>query len=96
MTEQLGPFAQTRLAHASTISPSPARDEYGRGVAARDELDVTLQLAAEPREGTGRVDLVEALDTAPQSRRFFDGLSYTQQALVPSGVSIERRKPLMA
>jgi hypothetical protein len=95
MAEQLGPFAQTRLAHASTISPSPAPDEYGR-VAPGDELDVTLELNTEPREVTGRFDSVEALDTAPQERRFFDGLSYSQQALVPSGVSIERRKPLMA
>ena len=49
------------------------------GVAAGDELDVTLELDTEPREVTVPPDFAEALDHDAQARRFFDGLSYSNR-----------------
>jgi hypothetical protein len=94
--EQLGPFAQTRFAHASTISPPPTRDEYGRGSAAGDELDVTLELDTEPREVT-----VGSTSSRPSTPRHGDAGSSTACRIASKRwfrpvVSIERRKPLMA
>ncbi len=49
------------------------------GVAAGDELDVTLELDTEPRAVTVPPDFAEALDHDAQARRFFDSLSYSNR-----------------
>jgi len=49
------------------------------GVAAGDELDVTLELDTQPREVSVPPDFADALDHDPQARRFFDGLSYSNR-----------------
>jgi hypothetical protein len=47
------------------------------GVEAGDEVDVDIELDAEPREVTVPADLAEALDQDADARRSFDGLSYS-------------------
>ncbi len=49
------------------------------GVAAGDELDVTLELDTAPREVTVPADLAEALDRDGQAREIFDRLSYSHK-----------------
>jgi hypothetical protein len=49
------------------------------GVAAGDEIEVDVELDTEPREVTVPDDLAAALDAEPDARRFFDGLSYSNQ-----------------
>ena len=49
------------------------------GVAAGDEVDVDIELDAEPREVTVPPDFADALDSDLEARRFFDGLSYSQK-----------------
>ncbi len=49
------------------------------GVAAGDEVDVEITLDTEPREVTVPPDLAEALDHDADARRFFAGLSYSNQ-----------------
>jgi hypothetical protein len=51
----------------------------GAGVAAGDEIEVTLELDTEPREVALPEDFAQALDAAPEARRFFDGLSNSQK-----------------
>jgi antitoxin component of MazEF toxin-antitoxin module len=47
----------------------------GAGVAAGDEVDVTVALDTEPRTVAAPPDLAEALAGHEQARTFFDGLS---------------------
>ena len=49
------------------------------GVAAGDEVDVELELDTAPREVTVPDDLARALAGEPEARRFYDGLSYSNQ-----------------
>jgi len=49
------------------------------GVAAGDELDVTLELDTQPREVSVPPDFADALDHDPHAPRFFDGLSYSNR-----------------
>lgn len=49
------------------------------GVAAGDMIDVELELDTAPREVVVPDDFASALATEPAARRFFDGLSYSQQ-----------------
>jgi hypothetical protein len=50
------------------------------GVEAGDELDVEVELDAAPREVTVPADLADALKAEPAARRFFDGLTFSQQS----------------
>jgi hypothetical protein len=59
--------------------PVSAEVRGGAGVAAGDELDITLELDHEPRVVTVPPDFEEALDHDGQARRFFDGLSYSNK-----------------
>jgi antitoxin component of MazEF toxin-antitoxin module len=62
----------------SLISVSKAmRSETG--LAAGDPIDVTLTLATAPREVELPSDFAAALDAAPGTRGFFDGLSNSLQ-----------------
>lgn len=49
------------------------------GVAAGDVVEVTLALDEAPRQVDVPEDLAAALTAAPEARRFFDGLSFSQQ-----------------
>jgi hypothetical protein len=56
-----------------------AENRASAGVAAGDEVDVDIGHDAEPREVTVPGALADALDAEPRARRFFDGLSHSQQ-----------------
>ena len=49
------------------------------GVAGGDEVDVDIELDTEPREVTVPPDLAQALGRDAKAKRFFEGLSYSQQ-----------------
>ena len=57
-----------------------AEHRAGAGVAGGDEVDVDIDLDTAPREVTVPPDLAAALDTEPEARRTFDGLSYSNQS----------------
>jgi len=56
-----------------------AENRASAGVAGGDEVDVDIELDAEPRAVTVPPDLAAALDAEPGARRFFDGLSNSHQ-----------------
>ena len=56
-----------------------AENRERAGVAAGDVLDVEIELDTAPREVTVPAELAEALDREPDARRFFDGLTHSQQ-----------------
>jgi uncharacterized protein YdeI (YjbR/CyaY-like superfamily) len=49
------------------------------GVAAGDELDVVLALDTAPREVDVPDDLAAALAGAPDAKRFFEGMTYSDR-----------------
>jgi Bacteriocin-protection, YdeI or OmpD-Associated/Domain of unknown function (DUF1905) len=49
------------------------------GVAGGDEVDVGIELDTEPREVAVPADLAKALGRDAAAKRFFEGLSYSQQ-----------------
>ena len=59
--------------------PVSAENRERAGIAAGDEVSVTLELDTEPREITVPPDLAEALDAAPVARDAFAALSYSRQ-----------------
>ncbi|MFI7148227.1 YdeI/OmpD-associated family protein [Nonomuraea sp. NPDC050022] len=59
--------------------PLSAENRQGAGVAAGDEVEVTLELDTAPREVAVPADLAAALDDAPEAKRFFEGLSYSRK-----------------
>lgn len=59
--------------------PLSAENRQGAGVAAGDEVEVTLELDTAPREVAVPADLAAALDDAPEAKRFFEGLSYSRR-----------------
>jgi hypothetical protein len=59
--------------------PISAENREGAGVAAGDEIEVTLELDTEPREVALPNDFAQALDAEPDARRFFEGLSNSQK-----------------
>ena len=56
-----------------------AENRTAAGVAAGDEVDVGIELDAEPREVEVPADLAEALAHDQAARSTFDGLSYTHR-----------------
>lgn len=64
------------------LLPLSAEHRQGAGVAAGDEVEVTLELDTAPREVAVPDDLAEALDRAPEAKAFFDGLSYSRRRRV--------------
>jgi len=68
------------------LVPVSADNRERAGVAAGDEVDVDIELDAEPREVTVPPDFSDALDRDPDARRFFDGLSYSQKQWFVLGV----------
>ncbi len=59
--------------------PVSAEHRAGIGIAAGDEVDVDLELDTAPREVTVPPDFAEALDQEAEAKRFFEGLSYSNQ-----------------
>jgi Bacteriocin-protection, YdeI or OmpD-Associated/Domain of unknown function (DUF1905) len=57
-----------------------AENRAAAGVAGGDEVDVDLELDTAPREVTVPADFASALDTEPNARRTFDGLSYSNKS----------------
>jgi bacteriocin resistance YdeI/OmpD-like protein/uncharacterized protein DUF1905 len=72
--------------------PISAEHRAGAGVAAGEEIEVTLELDTEPREITVPADFAAALAGEPDARRFFDGLSYSQKQWFVLGIE-EAKKP---
>ena len=56
-----------------------AEHRAGAGVQAGDELEVELQLDTAPREVEVPPDFSAALDAAPEAKRFFESLSYSNK-----------------
>lgn len=73
--------------YRNTVAPMGGRFVIGvaaehrakAGVAAGDEVDVDLELDTAPRQVSVPPDFAEALDAEPDARKFFDGLSYSNQ-----------------
>lgn len=59
--------------------PVSAEVRKNAGVAAGDEVEIELELDAEPREVTLPSEFSEALDADADARRFFDGLAYSHK-----------------
>jgi hypothetical protein len=59
--------------------PLSAENREAAGVAAGDEVDVTLEPDAAPREVSVPDDFAVALDAVPEARRTFDALSYSNK-----------------
>jgi hypothetical protein len=62
--------------------PLSADNRQKAGVAAGDEVDVDLELDTEPREVVVPPDLSEALESEPDAKRFFEGLSYSNKGRI--------------
>jgi hypothetical protein len=59
--------------------PLSAENRNLAGVAAGDEVDVTVEVDDAPREVTVPDDLVKALEGEAAARKYFDGLSYSHR-----------------
>jgi hypothetical protein len=59
--------------------PVSAEVRERAGVEGGDEVDVDLELDEAPREVTLPPDFADALNSDPDAKRFFDGLSYSNQ-----------------
>lgn len=57
-----------------------AENRAAAGVSAGDELEVDIELDAEPRLVTVPSDLAKALRGAPDAKAIFDGLSYSRKS----------------
>jgi Bacteriocin-protection, YdeI or OmpD-Associated/Domain of unknown function (DUF1905) len=68
------------------LLPVSAEHRESAGLAAGDEVDVTLELDTEPREVTVPSDFADALAGDATAKRFFDGLSYSQKQWFVLGI----------
>jgi uncharacterized protein YdeI (YjbR/CyaY-like superfamily) len=66
------------------LIPLNAENRAAAGVAAGDEVDVTLELDTEPRVVAVPADFAAAMDA--DGRRTFDALSYTRQRELVEGI----------
>jgi hypothetical protein len=66
--------------------PLAAEHRAAAGVTAGDELDVTLELDTAPREVEVPADLAAALDAAPDAKRAFEALSYSNKRRITLAV----------
>ncbi len=65
----------------------------GAGVAGGDTVDVDIELDTAPREVTVPPDFAAALKREPDAKRFFEGLSYSNQQRGTCCRSKGRRRP---
>ncbi len=70
--------------------PVSAEVREAAGVAARDKVDVDVELDTAPREVTVPADFGRALARDAAARRFFDGLSFSNKQRIV--ISIEAAK----
>jgi hypothetical protein len=63
-----------------------AEHRAGAGVAAGDEIDVTLELDTAPREVAVPDDFATALAAEPAAQRTFDGLPYSERRWFVLGI----------
>jgi hypothetical protein len=61
------------------LIPLSAENRTGAGVAAGDEVEVTIELDNAPREVTVPEDLAAAFEHDPEAKRAFDALSYSHK-----------------
>ena len=73
------------------LLPVSADNRAAAGVAAGDRVDVRVALDAEPREVTVPADFDAALEREPEAKRFFTGLSYSQQRWFVLGIEEAKR-----
>ena len=66
--------------------PLSAENRNAAGVAAGDEIDVEVELDTAPREVSVPDDFAAALAAEPDAKRFFSGLSYSQQRWFVLGI----------
>jgi hypothetical protein len=59
--------------------PLSAENRQAAGVAAGDEVEVSVELDTAPREAEVPADLAAALDGAPEAKTFFESLSYSRK-----------------
>jgi Bacteriocin-protection, YdeI or OmpD-Associated/Domain of unknown function (DUF1905) len=57
-----------------------AEHRAGAGVAGGDKVDVDIELDTAPREVSVPADFAAALDAAPEARKMFEGLSYSNKS----------------
>lgn len=62
-----------------SMLPISAEHRTAGGLAAGDEVEVTLELDTEPRVVSVPEDLAAALDADPAARAYFDKLSYSNK-----------------
>jgi hypothetical protein len=63
----------------SYMLPFAAEHREATGLAAGDQVDVTIELDAAPRTVEVPQDFAKALDAEPTAKAFFEGLSYSYQ-----------------
>jgi uncharacterized protein DUF1905/bacteriocin resistance YdeI/OmpD-like protein len=81
--------------YRSTVAPMggefmlPVSGEVRKsaGVSAGDEVEVAIERDTEPRQVDVPLDFAEALNADADARRFFDGLSYSNQLRIVAPVS---------
>jgi hypothetical protein len=56
-----------------------AENRANAGVKGGDEVDLEIEVDTEPRKMTVPDDLAAALDAEPEAKKFFEGLSYSNQ-----------------
>lgn len=82
VTVRIGPhmYRSTVAAYGDVyMLPLSAENREAAGVAAGDEVEVEVMLDTAPRVIEVPDDFAAALDAVPESRRTFDGLSYSNQ-----------------
>ena len=70
--------------------PVSAEVREAAGVAARDKVDVDVELDTAPREVTVPADLARALSREPAAKRFFEGLNFSNKQRIV--IAIESAK----
>jgi uncharacterized protein YdeI (YjbR/CyaY-like superfamily) len=70
--------------------PVSAEVREATGVAARDKVDVDVELDTAPREVTVPADFSRALSREPAAKRFFEGLSFSNKQRIV--IAIEAAK----
>jgi hypothetical protein len=70
--------------------PISAQVREAAGVAARDNVDVQVELDTAPREVTVPADFTRALKREPSAKRFFEGLSFSNKQRIV--IAIEAAK----
>lgn len=80
-------YRNTVAVYGDTYMLGVAAEHRGpAGVEAGDEIEVDLELDTAPREVDVPEDLSAALDAAPDAKRFFESLSYSNRRRLVLGI----------